>query len=168
MLDGTSAVSPQETGMDKMDKLEQVKRCQISELPYLESSIDDEERMQRGETNNFCFVCERHKWQHRLCSISEIDPGHDQYMNRLYSAEKVHEIKVWPEYFDVIETGRKNFEVRKNDRDYKEGHVVLLHEYDNKKGEYSGKILAFEIGYVLQGGQFGIPDNYCVFSLVEL
>src|SRR5215475_5366573 len=42
----------------------------------------------------------------------------------------VHRLKTWPEYFDAIECGDKNFEVRRNDRDFRAGDRVELVWYD--------------------------------------
>lgn len=32
---------------------------------------------------------------------------------------KIHYLKIWPDYFDLIYRGEKTFELRKNDRDFK-------------------------------------------------
>ena len=49
-----------------------------------------------------------------------------------------HELKTWPESFGAIFYGYKRFEVRKNDRDYKVGDVLILKEYIPETKEYSG------------------------------
>ena len=40
-----------------------------------------------------------------------------------------HDLKTWPEYFEPILTGRKTFEIRHDDRDFKTGHVLHLREW---------------------------------------
>lgn len=40
-----------------------------------------------------------------------------------------HKLKCWPEFFIVVQSGRKNFEIRKNDRDYKVGDELILSEW---------------------------------------
>lgn len=40
-----------------------------------------------------------------------------------------HLLKVIPPYFDALADGRKTFEVRKNDRAYQAGDVLLLREW---------------------------------------
>ena len=43
---------------------------------------------------------------------------------------KKHELKIMPEYFEAIERGEKNFEVRFNDRNFAKGDILLLREHD--------------------------------------
>jgi len=42
---------------------------------------------------------------------------------------RVEELKVWPEYFNAIKSGSKAFEVRRNDRDFRQGVVLKLREW---------------------------------------
>ena len=42
-----------------------------------------------------------------------------------------HEIKIEHKYLYDIVVGKKKFEIRKNDRDYKVGDYVFLNEYEN-------------------------------------
>ncbi|WP_331384989.1 DUF3850 domain-containing protein [Bacillus badius] len=41
-----------------------------------------------------------------------------------------HELKIYPQYFKAVVSGKKSFEIRKNDRDFKVGDTLLLHEFD--------------------------------------
>lgn len=41
-----------------------------------------------------------------------------------------HELKTWPVYFEALWSGRKRFEVRKNDRGFKTGDRLVLKECD--------------------------------------
>lgn len=77
---------------------------------------------------------------------------------------KEHELKTWPEYFDAIVKGRKLFEVRKNDRDFRVGDYLRLCEYDPELKRFTGNYIKKQISYILQGG-FGLPDDVCVMSL---
>jgi ASCH domain. len=76
---------------------------------------------------------------------------------------KIHDIKIWPEFFDAVQSGRKNFEIRKNDRDYKVGDILLLREWDKELG-YTGKAELKRVTYLVQA-EFGLPDDICVMSL---
>ena len=40
-----------------------------------------------------------------------------------------HELKIYPWFFKAVVNGTKTFEIRKNDRDYKVGDVLVLHKY---------------------------------------
>lgn len=76
-----------------------------------------------------------------------------------------HELKCWPPYFEDILAGRKNFECRVADRDYKPGDLLRLKEYDPEKG-YVGRELTRCVTYVLHGDQFGIRQGHVVLALV--
>lgn len=88
-------------------------------------------------------------------------------MNDLYPLEldKVHKLKTWPSYFEDIFTGSKTFEVRKNDRDFKQGDWLKLEEYNQLTRTYTGRQIHKQVGYILYGPAFGIEDGYCVMSL---
>ena len=76
---------------------------------------------------------------------------------------KTHDLKtVQPFYFDVVEE-RKTFEIRKNDRDFRIGDILLLHEWDDSRG-YSGHYCVRRVTYLVQG-VYGLPADVCVMSL---
>ena len=78
---------------------------------------------------------------------------------------KTHEIKTWSEYFDDIINGKKTFEVRLNDRDYKVGDKLILREWNNVIGEYTGREHDVKVIYILEGGNFGVQAGYVVMSI---
>ena len=74
-----------------------------------------------------------------------------------------HDLKILPQYFEAVIKGRKKFELRKNDRDFKVGDIFVLREW--KDGEYTGRYCVGSIGYVLQNcSEYGLKDGYCIFS----
>ena len=75
-----------------------------------------------------------------------------------------HHLKCHVQYFDAIARGEKNFEVRRNDRDFQLGDVLILHRYDPRQG-YRFVELRRRVTYVLPGGQFGIEPDYVVLAL---
>lgn len=74
-----------------------------------------------------------------------------------------HELKIAPKYFEEVVSGKKKFEIRKNDRDFKKWDKVKLREF--KDGEYTGNYIYATIEYVFYGGTFGLEKGYCVFSI---
>ena len=77
----------------------------------------------------------------------------------------MHELETWPEYYKAIVSGKKNFEVRKADRFFEVGDLLILKEFDPDKNAFTGREIAKEITYILPGGQFGINLDYVVMSL---
>ncbi len=69
----------------------------------------------------------------------------------------VHELKTWPGPFGAVWDGRKTFEVRVNDRDFKRGDHLDLREWDPTTKEYSGRRIEAQITYI---GAFVYPGNY--------
>jgi len=83
----------------------------------------------------------------------------------------IHELKTWPEYFQVMVDGKKLFELRKNDRDFSAGDELLLKEYNCETKMYTGRILHKRIIYILQGPQsekFGLKEGYCIMGLEKI
>lgn len=74
----------------------------------------------------------------------------------------VHELKIYPNYFRDVETGRKTFEVRKNDRPYREGDYVALNEYEN--GKYTGRFILAQIVYMLADEHY-VKKGYCILGI---
>lgn len=78
--------------------------------------------------------------------------------------KKVHDVKLGTTFFDDVKTGRKTFELRKNDRGYKEGDTIVLHEY--KDGTTTGRTITKKIVYMLEDFT-GLEDGYCILGLGE-
>ncbi len=57
--------------------------------------------------------------------------------------------KTWPEYFDLIASGKKKFDVRLNDFDLQEGDVLVFEEWDPKIKKYTARKVEKKVTYVL-------------------
>jgi len=75
-----------------------------------------------------------------------------------------HILKCHPLYFKDICRGLKTFEIRKNDRDFKEGDLLTLREYDPTINYFSGNVLKCRILYVLHDFE-AIKKGYVVLSI---
>ncbi len=78
---------------------------------------------------------------------------------------KFQELKVWPDAFTAMERGKKNFEFRKDDRGFELDDILNLREWDPKTEQYTGRIAARRISYILRD-QFGVPPGYVVLGVV--
>ena len=77
----------------------------------------------------------------------------------------IHDLKIWPEYFEKIKTGLKTFELRKDDRDFRVGDELILREF--KDGCYTYNICRRKIIYILRGSP-GIKKGYVILGLEKI
>lgn len=80
-----------------------------------------------------------------------------------------HALKTWPEFYESIESGEKNFELRKFDRPFTVGDTLILQEWDPGKAIYTGKERSVEIGYILSDvpPEFGLIKGFCILGFKE-
>ncbi len=78
--------------------------------------------------------------------------------------KKVHSVKIGKEFFEDVKNNVKTFELRKNDRNYKVGEILELHEYE--AGEETGRTCRKLITYMLK--EFtGLQDGYCILGIKD-
>ncbi len=77
----------------------------------------------------------------------------------------IHDLKTWPEYFEEVRKGTKEFEIRKYDRPFKVGDTLVLREYYSLLKRYTGKAIQVRVSYILYGPGFGIEPGYCIMSI---
>jgi ASC-1-like (ASCH) protein len=58
--------------------------------------------------------------------------------------------KIPPDYFELIKSGKKKFELRVNDFKIKEGDTLVLEEWDDKKHKYTGRKIKKKASYILK------------------
>lgn len=82
---------------------------------------------------------------------------------------KVIEIKIEPNYFNMVSTGFKLNELRVNDRDYQLGDLVMMGEVDKEQG-YTGRAIAARINWIVAGeeAERWLKPNHCNFGLSEI
>lgn len=78
-----------------------------------------------------------------------------------------HALKTWPPFFvDVVE-GKKNFELRVDDRPFAVGDILLLQEYKvgTKEPGYTGAEIYKVITYILRDVPgFGLKEGYVIIG----
>lgn len=65
--------------------------------------------------------------------------------------QKQHDVKCWPEFYAPIESGAKKFDLRKDDRKYAVGDIIIFHEFDDRKARYTERKCERRVGYMLVG-----------------
>ena len=58
----------------------------------------------------------------------------------------LHELKTLPQFFDEIITEMKRFEIRKNDRNFQKGDMLLLREWNGES--YTGHTQYARVTYL--------------------
>lgn len=67
----------------------------------------------------------------------------------------IHELKILPEYFNDVISGKKSFEIRKNDRPFKVGDLLALNEFN---GNYTGNSCLVYVDYILDNPTYVKED----------
>ena len=80
---------------------------------------------------------------------------------------KTHYLKTWPEYFQAMKSGKKTFEIRKNDRDYEVGDTLVLQEYYPESKWYTGDEIQREVTYLLAEMPF-VPEGYVCMAVEKV
>lgn len=78
-----------------------------------------------------------------------------------------HNIKILKEYWEKIEVGQKTFEIRKNDRDYQVGDILVFKVINNiEDNTYFYPDVNFEITYIHSG--LGLEKGYIAMSIIPV
>lgn len=75
---------------------------------------------------------------------------------------KTHEVKIAVSYYGDIVSGKKKFELRKNDRGYKVGDSLKMLEF--KDGKHTGRTIDADIIYMLED-YTGLEEGYCILGI---
>lgn len=76
----------------------------------------------------------------------------------------IHELKIVPEFFEDVISGKKTFEVRKNDRPFHEGDLLALNEYDPGNKSYTGKSCIVYIDYLMNNADY-CKNGYVIMAI---
>mgnify|MGYP003016307113 CR=1 FL=1 len=72
-----------------------------------------------------------------------------------------HKLKIQQKYFEPVIQGKKRFEIRKNDRNFKVGDIVVLEEIDENNA-YTGDSFKTKITFITDYQQ---KNGYVVFGI---
>lgn len=95
----------------------------------------------------------------------EIEQTDKVEVQETVSDERRHKLKLAKMFFDDVRSGRKSFDLLKNDRNYQLGDIIEYREMD--KGEETGRVIEKEVIYILEGFK-GLQENYCILALADI
>lgn len=73
----------------------------------------------------------------------------------------VHHLKIKPEYLEAVASGKKTFELRRDDRGFKVGDTLLLELVDAPDC-----FAAVEVTYILRNvPEYGLEPGYAILSI---
>lgn len=117
------------------------------------------------------------KWQKMTEAFQEaLDNMTDDDWNHIYnngvkrelehrnSIQYDHKLKCLPQYFSLTWDGKKDFEIRKNDRNFQVGQTVLLREYNSNENTFTGREIVQEIVSIVEYSD-ALKDDYVVLGV---
>lgn len=75
-----------------------------------------------------------------------------------------HELKIHPEHYKNVLLGLKKVEIRKNDRNYQEGDLLILNEFDPKTEKYTGCQVKRKVDFIVKDVP-GLDSNYVILQI---
>lgn len=129
-----------------------------------------EQCSEKGEAVDYC---QDYKNKNTSGAMSERELQEAYFMNRpeaqtvdsdgeIHDRKIEHDVKTASNFFEDSKSGKKPFELRKNDRGYKVGDFLKMRKY--KDGEYTGETIRKEITYVLEEFE-GLKPGYCILGV---
>jgi hypothetical protein len=80
---------------------------------------------------------------------------------------QVHNLKTWTPFFKDVKCGVKQFEVRKNDRDFQIGDTLILEEFNPDTEKYTGAWAPMLVTYMLKDERF-VKDGFVILGIKEI
>lgn len=75
-----------------------------------------------------------------------------------------HDLKIWPVMFVSLLEGKKSWEYRKDNRNFEEGDILSLREWDPRTQTYTGRSVNRVVSLLVRNS-FDIPKGYVIMSL---
>ncbi len=74
---------------------------------------------------------------------------------------KVHEIKIAPKWYAMVLVGQKPWELRVNDRNYKQGDFLFMREWEN--GQYTEREILVKVVAVAEHLPY-LPEDVVIMT----
>ena len=165
---------------------ENVRAKEIAEKVAEKKAGDDYETPHPESITSLCYSCQKYKdcnvktgTCQKCDQYSEeqdaIDRQTKKKLQERADAEKMehlpsegntehkqHEVKIVASYYEDVVSGKKSFELRKNDRGYKQGDSLKMLEF--KDGKHTGRTIDADIIYMLED-YTGLTEGYCILGI---
>jgi hypothetical protein len=85
---------------------------------------------------------------------------------------KVHHLKSWPQFFNPVRAGQRTHELRRDDRNFSVGDMLVLHEFDPETQRHTGETCEVEITSITSFAQpcavsgEALNPNFCILSVL--
>jgi hypothetical protein len=93
----------------------------------------------------------------RIIKLPLVQAGNRRMCGGCFLVSLVHELKTDPHPFQLLCGWEKTAEVRRNDRPFRRGDLLILSEWDGEK--FTGRQVQREIANVLPLDNYGCPDK---------
>ena len=84
-----------------------------------------------------------------------------------------HILKILPEFFNLVSLGVKSWELRKNDRDFQIGDILILKEIQAGNNTdlfpndiFTGREISVSVFHIFDKVEFGLQPNHIIISFV--
>lgn len=83
---------------------------------------------------------------------------------------RVHTLKTWPEYWELIAAGKKTADLRIADRPFLEGDYIVFEKWDPRLQQFMGETYTAQITHVLHAGDPSgiLPENAVLISFKDI
>lgn len=79
-----------------------------------------------------------------------------------------HELKTWPKYFAAVRSGGKRFEIRRNDREFAVGDILVLREFEPETDTFTGQTEERQITFLLSEEDYGVIHGFVAIGFGEV
>jgi hypothetical protein len=79
-----------------------------------------------------------------------------------------HVLKTWPCYFKDVYAEIKKFELRKDDRNFRVGDLLILREWSPQTERFTGRECIRRVVYKVSEGPLpikGLLEEYCILGI---
>ncbi|MEV0669375.1 DUF3850 domain-containing protein [Mycobacterium sp. NPDC050441] len=84
---------------------------------------------------------------------------------------QTHSLKSWPQFFHAIVAGDRTHELRRNDRNFRVGDLLVLAEFDPLVEEYTGATCTAEVTSITSSdiecavSKEALHPDFCILSV---